>query len=79
MAYTGSLGLRRIKRNAHRRERYRLLAALSPQEKFDREQRLLWYKLHSIFTHKEFIVHEYLPEVLRNTIAPFEDFIFPTP
>ncbi len=73
-----SQGLKRIRQNAHRRERSRQLKALSPQEKFDREQRLLWFKLNSIFTRKQYITYESLPEKLKEQIAPFdEEFVFP--
>jgi len=70
--------LEHIRRNAHRRERSRLIRELSPQEKFDRDQMSLWWKLHSIFTRKEYITYESLPEKLKGTITPFdEEFIFP--
>lgn len=74
-----SKGLERLRRNAHRRERRCRLKALSPQEKFDREQTLLWWKLHTIFTRKEYITYESLPDRLKAEIAPFtEEFIFPS-
>lgn len=63
--------LKRIRQNAHRRERSRLLKELSPQAMFEREQRLLWFKLNSIFTHKEFFTYDSLPEKLKEHIAPF--------
>lgn len=65
------------KRNAHRRERNRLIREMPPKEKFEYEQKLLWWKLHTIFTKKEFVTYENLPEALRIQIEPFEEFTFP--
>lgn len=77
MAYTGSKILRRIQMNRHRRERRKEIKALSPEQTFEREQRLLWHKLHKVFYHKEYIVYEDLPEELKSQVPHFEEFIFP--
>lgn len=68
---------KRKARNAHRREWYRAIQELTPEQRHEREQRLLWHKLHSVFTRKEFVSYENLPKKLRDQVDPFPDFVFP--
>lgn len=38
---------------------------------------MLWHKLHAIFTRKEYVSYEDLPEALRCQIEPFGEVIYP--
>jgi hypothetical protein len=59
-----------------RREKQKKIRELPPKEKFERAQRLLWFKLHSCFTKKEYVSYEDLPEELKSQIQPFEEFLW---
>ena len=81
MIYTGgSKGLRRIEMNRHRRARGVMIRAMTPEQKWEREQTSLWWKLHSIFNRREWIIYDDLPEKLKESIAPFdEEYLYPHP
>jgi hypothetical protein len=60
------------------RARYQAsLKILTPEQKKEREQWLLWHRLHTVFTKVEYITYENLPENLRVQLHPFEEFIYP--
>lgn len=64
-------------RNAHRRTRIAAIRSLSPDERFQHDQHLLWHKLHTIFTRKEYVSYEDLPDKLKAQIADYGEFIYP--
>ncbi len=63
--------------NARRQIRYRQIKALSKEEKFERDQRLLWFKLHDIFMKKEYVLYDDLPEALKAHMSHFDEIIYP--
>lgn len=68
---------RRLKISSQKKRYYSRVKTLSPEQKWEREQRILWFKLRYVFTHKEYVAYEDLPETLKAQVLHFEEFTFP--
>jgi hypothetical protein len=74
---------RKSKRNAYLRRlrrsknppRPRSLQALQ-RNSWDAAQKRLWWQLHTLFTHTEFVSYDDLPEKLKAQVPEFEEFLF---
>ena len=62
--------------NTYKRTLYANIKALPPEERWERDQRLLWWKLRRTFDKREYIEYESLPEALQKQIEPFEEFLY---
>lgn len=64
--------IRKSKWNKYKRKYYAKTKAMTPTERFEMKQRVLWHRLRSIFDHKEYISYASLPKALQEQIEPFE-------
>lgn len=62
----------RDRRNKRRRETSSRIRSLTEQQKFDREQTALWWKLTKLLNRREFVSYEDLPDRLKDSMEPWD-------
>lgn len=64
-------------KRAANKKYYKKLREQTAEEKFIYDQFMLWHKLRAIFTRKEYVYYDDLPEALKSQISPFDEVIYP--
>lgn len=66
---------RKHKISSQKKRYYARTKKLTPEQRKERKDRTLWFRLHKIFTRHEYVSYDDLPEALQASVAPFPDFI----
>lgn len=70
--------LSQTKKNRTNRASYARIKSLSPEERKRHDQLVLWFKLKNVFTKKEYVSYEHLPEALKSQIGHFNEVVYPS-